>query len=146
ALAAAGIACAPLRGAALAERLYDHASARPAGDIDLLVRKTDLDAVEATLAALGFSAIDRRPGFAREFSYTLELARDAHGGVVVEPPWTRWTRPAGPRSILCWPLTRAWTAARASPCCLRCRASGAARVTRRRCSFRRHDSWRWSTV
>src|SRR5206468_3425578 len=88
ALAAAGIACAPLRGAALAERLYDHASARPAGDIDLLVRKTDLDAVEATLAALGFSAIDRRPGFAREFSYTLELARDAHGGVVVEPHWT----------------------------------------------------------
>ena len=88
ALAAAGVACAPLRGAALAERLYDDASARPAGDIDLLVRKADLDAVEATLRALGFDALDRRAGFAREFSYTLELARDAHGGVVVEPHWT----------------------------------------------------------
>ena len=85
ALAAAGIACAPLRGAALAEWLYDDACARPAGDIDLLVRRGDLDAVEATLAALGFRAVDRRAGFAREFGYTLELARD---GVVVEPHWT----------------------------------------------------------
>jgi hypothetical protein len=87
-LAAAGVACVPLRGAALAERLYDDACARPAGDIDLLVRRADLDRVEATLGALGFRAVDRRAGFAREFSYTLELAKDAHGGVVVEPHWT----------------------------------------------------------
>jgi hypothetical protein len=85
ALDAAGIACAPLRGAALAERLYGDACARPSGDVDLLVRKSDLDGVEAVLGTLGFSAVDRRPGFAREFSYTLELARD---GVVVEPHWT----------------------------------------------------------
>jgi putative nucleotidyltransferase-like protein len=85
ALAGAGVACAPLRGAALAERLYDDACARPAGDIDLLVRCADLDAVETTLGALGFRPVDRRAGFAREFSYTLELARP---GVVVEPHWT----------------------------------------------------------
>ncbi len=85
ALAAAGIVCAPLRGAALAERLYGDACARPAGDVDLLVRKADLDGVEAILETRGFGAVDRRPGFAREFSYTLELAR---GGVVVEPHWT----------------------------------------------------------
>jgi hypothetical protein len=88
ALAAAGVACAPLRGAALAERLYDDACARPAGDIDLLVRRDDLDAVEAALARLGFCAVDRRAGFAREFSYTLEMAGDAHGGIVIEPHWT----------------------------------------------------------
>jgi len=88
ALAVNGIACAPLRGAALAERVWDDACARPAGDIDLLVRRADLDAVEATLHALGYRGVDRRRGFAREFSYTLELARDAHGGVVVEPHWT----------------------------------------------------------
>src|SRR5205085_9920132 len=41
--------------------------------------------VEKTLGALGFRPVDRRAGFAREFSYTLELAR---GGVVVEPHWT----------------------------------------------------------
>jgi hypothetical protein len=85
ALGAAGVTCAPLRGAALAERLYDDACARPAGDIDLLVRRADLDAVETTLGALGFRPVDRRAGFAREFSYTLELARP---GVVVEPHWT----------------------------------------------------------
>ena len=88
ALEKAGIACAPLRGIALAERLYDDVCARPAGDIDLLVHRADLDAVETTLAALGYRAVDRRAGFAREFSYTLEMARDAHGGVVVEPHWT----------------------------------------------------------
>ena len=85
---AAGLACAPLRGAALAERLYGDACARPAGDIDLLVRRADLDAVEATLGTLGYRSVDRRAGFAREFSYTLEMARDAHGGIVVEPHWT----------------------------------------------------------
>jgi Uncharacterised nucleotidyltransferase len=88
ALAAAGVACAPLRGVALAERVWDDACARPAGDIDLLVRRADLDAVEAMLHALGYRGVDRRHGFAREFSYTLELVRDAHGGVVVEPHWT----------------------------------------------------------
>lgn len=88
ALADAGIACAPLRGIALAERLYDDTAARPAGDIDLLVRRRDLDAVETRLRALGYRTVDRRAGFAREFSYTLEMARDARGGVVVEPHWT----------------------------------------------------------
>src|SRR5262249_45364882 len=85
AFAAAGVTCAPLRGVALAERLYDDAGARPAGDIDLVVRRADLDAVEATLGSLGFRAVDRRAGFAREFSYTLEFIRD---GVIVEPHWT----------------------------------------------------------
>jgi hypothetical protein len=88
ALAAAGVACAPLRGVALAERVWDDACARPAGDIDLLVRRGDLDTVETALHALGYRGVDRRRGFAREFSYTLELVRDAHGGVVVEPHWT----------------------------------------------------------
>jgi Uncharacterised nucleotidyltransferase len=88
ALDASGVACAPLRGAAVAERLYGDACARPAGDIDLLVHRADLDAVEATLGTLGYRSVDRRAGFAREFSYTLEMARDAHGGIVVEPHWT----------------------------------------------------------
>src|SRR5262249_26498338 len=88
ALTAAGVPCAPLRGAVLAQRLYGEACARPAGDIDLLVRRDDLDAVEATLATLRFRAVDRHAGFAREFSYTLEMASDAHGGIVVEPHWT----------------------------------------------------------
>ena len=35
----AGIACAPLRGLALAELFYGDITTRPTGDIDLLVRK-----------------------------------------------------------------------------------------------------------
>jgi hypothetical protein len=109
ALTAAGVACAPLRGAALAERLYGDACARPAGDIDLLVRRDDLDAVEATLSTLGFRAVDRHAGFAREFSYTLEMARDAHGGIVVEPHWTL----AYPPFVDALDMDRVWARCRA---------------------------------
>jgi putative nucleotidyltransferase-like protein len=87
-LGAREIPCAPLRGIALAERLYDDGAARPSGDIDLLVRKSDLERVAQALASLGFVEVDRRRGFAREFSYTLEMVKDLHGGVIVEPHWT----------------------------------------------------------
>lgn len=109
ALAAAGIACAPLRGVALAERLYGDACTRPAGDLDLLVRRDDIDAVEATLTMLGFRAVDRHAGFAREFSYTLEMARDAHGGIVVEPHWTL----AYPPFVDALDMHRIWARSRA---------------------------------
>jgi hypothetical protein len=84
ALAAAGVRVAPLRGIALAERLYGDAALRPAGDVDVLVDRADLSRVAAALAPLGFHEVDRRQGFAREFSYALELVEDTHG-VVVEP-------------------------------------------------------------
>lgn len=88
AAAGRGIRCVPLRGLVLAERLYGDITARPMGDLDLLVRREDLSRVTALLETLGFREVDRRPGFARAFSYTLELVKDAHGGVVVEPHWT----------------------------------------------------------
>lgn len=80
--------CAPLRGLALAELLYGDVTARPMGDIDLLVRKEDLQEVTALLKGLGFQEIDRRPGFAQAFSYTLEFFTDRHGSVIVEPHWS----------------------------------------------------------
>ena len=102
------IPCAPLRGVALAERLYGDAAARPCGDIDLLVRKPDLERVERELASLGFVAVDRRRGFAREFSYTLELVKDVHGGIVVEPHWTL----AYPPFVDALDMERVWAACR----------------------------------
>ena len=84
ALAAAGVRAAPLRGPALGERLYDDPALRPCGDVDVLVDRAALGQVEGALAALGFHEVDRRPGFAREFSYALELVGSSHG-VVVEP-------------------------------------------------------------
>lgn len=84
---ARGVACAPLRGLALAELLYGDTT-RPMGDLDLLVRKDELDRVADTLMRLGFEEVDHRPGFARSFSYTLEFFKDRHGCVIVEPHWT----------------------------------------------------------
>jgi len=49
------IPCLPLRGLALAERLYGDIPPRPMGDIDLLVRKEDVHRVQALFEALGFS-------------------------------------------------------------------------------------------
>ena len=80
--------CVPLRGPALADLLYGDATARPMGDLDLLVHKEDLQGVAVILKELGFQEMDRRPGFAQAFSYTLEFFKDGHSWVIVEPHWT----------------------------------------------------------
>ncbi|MCZ6529475.1 MAG: nucleotidyltransferase family protein [Chloroflexi bacterium] len=82
------VPCLPLRGLALAERLYGDIPPRPMGDIDLLVRKEDLHRVQALFEALGFSEMDRRPGFASAFSYTLKFFVERSVMVIVEPHWT----------------------------------------------------------
>lgn len=83
-----GIPCLPLRGFALAERLYADVSPRPMGDIDLLVRKEDLHRVQAMFRNLGFTEMDRRPGFASAFSYTFKFFVERSFMVIVEPHWT----------------------------------------------------------
>lgn len=88
ALADAGLLGVPLRGVALAEALYGDVTARPTGDVDLLVRREALPRVAALLRDLGYRELDRSPGFARRFSHTLEFFRDRHGLVMIEPHWT----------------------------------------------------------
>ncbi len=83
-----GIPCLPLRGFALAERLYADVPPRPMGDIDLLVRKEDLHRVQAMFRNLGFTEMDRRPGFASAFSYTFKFFVERSFMVIVEPHWT----------------------------------------------------------
>lgn len=87
-LASKRVPCAPIRGAALAELLYGDPTRRPMGDIDLLMRKEDLPAAGDIMKSLGFQEMDRRPGFARTYSYTLKFIKDRHGWVIVEPHWT----------------------------------------------------------
>ncbi len=82
------IPCLPLRGLALAERLYGSVPPRPMGDIDLLVRKEDLHRVQALFRNLGFTEMDRRSGFASAFSYTLKFFVERSVMVIVEPHWT----------------------------------------------------------
>jgi hypothetical protein len=83
-----GIRCVPLRGLALAEQLYGNVSPRPMGDIDLLVRREELPRVQVLFRDLGFSEMDRRPGFAASFSYTLKFFVERSAVVIVEPHWT----------------------------------------------------------
>jgi hypothetical protein len=87
-LEANGVRCAPLRGPALAERLYGDVTARPTGDLDLLVPRAEVPRVARLLESLGFEELDRRPGFAEAFSYTRVFLKDRHGWVIVEPHWT----------------------------------------------------------
>lgn len=83
-----GLACVPLRGLALAERLHGPDALRPTGDIDLLVKPEDMPAISGLLAGLGYAGMEHRPGFAQSFSYTLEFIKERHGWIVVEPHWT----------------------------------------------------------
>ena len=107
ALARAGVRAAPLRGPALGERLYEDAAVRPCGDIDVLVDRVALARVERALGSLGWHEVDRRPGFAREFSYALEMVEDRHG-VVVEPHFTL----GYPPFVDAVDLERVWSRAR----------------------------------
>jgi Uncharacterised nucleotidyltransferase len=82
------IRCAPLRGLRLGELLYGDMTQRPSGDIDVLVSKDSVSAVTAALTEFGYEELDRRPGFARTYSYTLEFVKHQHGWITVEPHWT----------------------------------------------------------
>ena len=77
-----------MRGPALAQQLHGDLTLRPMGDLDLLVQHKTLPQVTDTLIHLGYAEMDRRPGFARTFSYTLKFLKDRHGWVIVEPHWT----------------------------------------------------------
>jgi len=82
------VPCLPLRGLALATYLPAAPAVRPMGDLDLLVRREDYAGVRRILQQLGYAEMDRRPGFAEAYSYTLEFVKDRHGWITVEPHWT----------------------------------------------------------
>lgn len=80
--------CIPFRGPALAEQLYRDVTVRTMSDLDILVPRTRLSDVGGILADLGYREIDRRPGFARAYSYTLEFVKERPAKICVEPHWT----------------------------------------------------------
>ena len=85
ALREARVECAPIRGVALMERVYGEIVARPMGDIDMLVRRCELDALREVLSSLGYREMDRRPGFSEAFSYSLKFLVERSFTIVVEP-------------------------------------------------------------
>ncbi len=58
AFAREGVPVAALKGAALAELVYPHPAYRPMSDLDLLVRRANLDAAETILRGLGYAPDD----------------------------------------------------------------------------------------
>ena len=72
----------------MAHYLPDAPSVRPMGDLDLLVQRENYSGVRGALQHLGYTEVDRRPGFAETYSYTLEFVKDRHGWITVEPHWT----------------------------------------------------------
>ena len=83
-----GLDCIPLRGVALGDQLYGSITARPTGDIDLLVSRSQIDGIRELFLELGYREAEARSGFALEFYYALELFKERHGTVIAEPRWT----------------------------------------------------------
>lgn len=77
ALAAAGVPALVLKGLALGARYYRSPEHRPMRDVDLLVRRGDLDAALAVAARLGLTRYADRHGLAfdRRFGSALVLTR-----------------------------------------------------------------------
>jgi hypothetical protein len=109
-----GVPCMPLRGPALSLQLYGDPTVRPMGDLDLLVKREHLSESTTILKGRGFCEVDRRPGFAEEFSYTLELIRtDRHGALIVEPHWSI----AYPPFLETFDMERVWQRATTAQVC-----------------------------
>ena len=60
-----GITCIPLKGAYLAENVYEDIACRPMGDLDLLVRERDREAAYGIMTGLGYEIL---PGACRDES------------------------------------------------------------------------------
>jgi hypothetical protein len=77
----------PLKGPALAETLYPHPALRPCSDLDLLIRRENLDRVDNLLLGLGY----RRRADAHSFQFDLAFDRatlyEAPSGIHVDLHW-----------------------------------------------------------
>lgn len=86
-LEAAGVASLAYKGPALAIQAYGDASARDCSDLDLVVRREDLDAAGAALVAAGFRDLSGSP------AERAAVLRDGHhlryqrGDLLVEVHW-----------------------------------------------------------
>jgi len=84
ALEARAVEAAVLKGIAYEERLYaGEPGARPAADVDLLVRPRARGAAFAALAALGYRAAAGAPGYDQPDYHEVTFRRGAGGGAIV---------------------------------------------------------------
>lgn len=84
----AGLAVVVLKGAHLAEVVYQDVTLRPMGDVDLLVRRADLPLAERVLLDLGYRPVEARRG-GPDYSIHRHLAPFVKPGAVpIEVHWT----------------------------------------------------------
>ena len=92
ALAAAGVESLPVKGVVLAETLYGNLALRPAADLDVLVRPTDLPAARVVLRELGFAHGDPQ-AFVQQHHHFHDpqyFRRTAAGELCLELHWALW--------------------------------------------------------
>lgn len=89
ALNTASVCVVPIKGASLAEVLYSDAALRPMADIDLWVRRPDVDAARAAMESLGYAAVAKteRPP-ALQDALMGETQMVGPGGTLVELHWS----------------------------------------------------------
>jgi hypothetical protein len=88
----AGVAALPVKGLVLAETLYGSLALRPLGDLDVLVRPSDLPRARAALGELGFAQADQ-PGYENAYHPFHDppyYRRAAGGPVCLELHWGLW--------------------------------------------------------
>jgi hypothetical protein len=98
-----GVDAVALKGAALADAVYENRALRPMSDIDLLIRKSDVPAVEELLKARGYALHGREPGMRSWYlasHYHLPFIRQLNPllKVCVEIHWH--LEPPGPRTAI----------------------------------------------
>ncbi len=119
ALAGAGVAVAPLKGAALGRTVYASPAERPVNDLDLLIPAAAVDAGRDALAAAGYRLIGL-PGSGRlgrwQRRYRCELQmvcdRPDRRGLLVEFHWSLVELPYYVERI---PMAEVWAAAAPFP-------------------------------
>lgn len=94
ALSAAGVDVLLLKGAALAEAVYDNPAVRPMGDLDLLVREARVPDALRVLSGLGY-AITPPAAYRNE----IVLQKHAAVGVILELHWQLFVSPAHHQTI-----------------------------------------------
>jgi Uncharacterised nucleotidyltransferase len=86
ALAAADVPAFVIKGAALARTHYADPRLRPAGDVDLLLRREDLKRCRLALTTIGYSAANETAGRFVTYQHHL-IAPAGRGAVVLDVHW-----------------------------------------------------------
>ncbi len=95
ALSAAGIEALLLKGAALAGWIYPDPGQRRMGDIDLLLRRSQIDSAQTSLEALGYSPAlaEPRPGSQLRFESQRMMLRRRPPATLLELHWQLFDEP-----------------------------------------------------